>query len=124
MAEKAESKSVDLRYRGRRPNEITMGRFQIELNHVSDAYYAPGVVDLAEVEIVILCDTEQTKEFIHEHMVQARDQLTQVFTQMDRSELMSPNGKKKINAAIMHKLNHWLKSGEVQEVYLSSIVVT
>jgi len=107
----------------RRHSTLNLGEFLIELKRDSGDKKVPGVVGMAQVEIVIECDNKETCSYIGGHHVQARNQLTNVFTAIDREELLSHEGKKRIKKTIVEKLNVWLQTGKIVNIYFANVMV-
>lgn len=108
----------------RQASIFTLGVFTLELKPVPHQKLAPGVMNMAEVEIVLLCDEPKTKAFLEENQVQAQNQMTNVLTAIDREELLSREGKRKIKAILIRRLNHWLPHGAIEDLYFSKLVVS
>jgi flagellar basal body-associated protein FliL len=111
----------------RRDSVLNLGSFTLELKAIAHqalrAGVGVGIVNMAEVEIVILCDGTDTRDYIEEHVIQARNQMTNVFTAIDREELLSREGKRRIKGSIIRRLNQWLPRGKVEDLYFSRLSV-
>jgi flagellar basal body-associated protein FliL len=107
----------------RRDSVVSLGSFALELKPVPNQHLGPGVVNMAQMEIMLVCDGPETRDYIKEHMVQTRNQMTQVFTALDREELMSRDGKKKLKGVIIRKLNGWLPHGKVDDLFFSKLII-
>lgn len=103
---------------------LVIGVFNIELMPDKTNRVQEGIVNLAEVEITVLCDEVSTKEFIEENVLQARGQIAQHLVAMEREELLSRDGKSNLRALLLRKLNAWLPSGKVTELYFSSLILS
>jgi len=101
---------------------LELGKFTVELDH-PNADEFKGAIDLAEVEVSVITDTRETQEYLRTHLVETRDQVTRVLTAIPRRELMSREGKRKINIKILRKLNHWLRRDAITEAYISNLLV-
>jgi flagellar basal body-associated protein FliL len=106
-----------------RSSILTMGRFTLELNPLEGAKMGHGIMNMAEVEIVLLCDSKKTREYIETHFTYARSLMVTSLVAMDREELLSHDGKKKWKAILMKALNGWLKEGQVVDLYYSKLIV-
>jgi len=103
---------------------LDLGAFTIELKAVPG--HPPkkgGFMNMAEVQLVIECDSQETHTYIEENLVQARSQVTDIFLSMDREELLSREGKRKLKKRLMERLNGWIPRGKVQNVFFSKLVV-
>lgn len=106
-----------------RSSIVTMGKFTLELNPIAGQRLNRGVVNMAEVEIVLRCDSKATREYIETHFTHARSLLVTALVAMDREELLSHDGKKKWKAILMKVLNQWLKEGQVEDLYFARLLV-
>jgi len=107
----------------RRASVITMGSFSMELKNPLGRTPANSKVDMAELEVVLLCDDKETREFIEENMVKVRNQMSNILTAVDREELMSRDGKKKMKRLIIRRLNEWLTHGKIEDLYFSKLLL-
>ncbi len=107
-----------------RSSKLEIGKFVIELLPVPEAVNRSGAsMNLAEIVLVIECDTGVTCNFIKNHMVQVRSEITNVFVPVDRSVLMTVAGKNHIKNQIRQRLNSWLGKGRVEDVYITDFVI-
>lgn len=103
---------------------IGVGEFTVELKRRTKDREVAGVMHMAEIEIVAECDSKETCAYVGDYIHQVRNQVTNVFTAVDRDELMSTDGKKKIKKAIMQKMNLWLPKGKIENIYFSKLVLS
>ena len=103
---------------------LGLGDFVIDLKRKGDEVKAPGVNNMASLEIFIECDTRETCEYIEGSSVQARSQVSNALIQIDREELLSKDGKRKIKKAIIDRLNTWLPKGRIENLYVTKLVVS
>ena len=103
---------------------VAMGGFVVELKEIPGAQKVPGYMNMAELEIIVECDTRSTAVFIQDHLPQARDQMTGIFTATDRDQYLSAEGKKRIRRALVERLNHWLPKGKVKELYFNKLLIS
>jgi flagellar basal body-associated protein FliL len=103
---------------------LGLGTFTVELKEVPGHAGAWAVMNLAEVEIFIECDGSETRSYLDEHLTLARDQVTGVFTALNREDLMTREGKAKLRRLIIKKLNEILPQGKVEELYFSKLLVS
>lgn len=104
--------------------QISLGTFFLELKEVPKQYMVRGNRNMGQVEIMVLCDSENSHDYIEQHLIPAKSQVSEVLTVIDRDEIMSPHGKRKLSAVIRERLNHWLPHGKVLEVYFSKFVIS
>jgi flagellar basal body-associated protein FliL len=102
----------------------TLGTFTVELAPVPGRKAAPGVMNLAEVEVVVECDVKETCAYIDDRQPDARSQLVNVFTVLDREEVLSREGKRRLKKRLIDKLNLWLPKGKIENLYFSKLVLS
>ena len=103
---------------------LSLGTFSVELKPpTSGPAAAPGVMNLADLELFAECDTKETRYYIEDNLPQARNQLTNVLTAIDREELLSKDGKKKLVKAMLEKINLWLPKGKVENLRFNNLIV-
>jgi flagellar basal body-associated protein FliL len=85
----------------RRHTTMLLGEFVVELKQIAGEKKISGSLGLVELEIVIECDIRETCQYIAQNIIQARNQVTNVFTALDRDEFMTLDGKKRIKKALM-----------------------
>ena len=102
---------------------LALGTFTIELNPVPGMRPAPGVLNLAEVEIFLQLDAKETRNYMLDHQIKLRNQITKSMQAVDREELLTLQGKKRFKAKIQKNLNEWLPEGKVEEVFFSKLLV-
>ncbi len=103
---------------------LGLGDFVIDLKRKGDEVKAPGVNNVASLELFIECDTRETCEYIEGSSVQTRSQVTNALIQIDREELLSKDGKRKIKKAIIDRLNTWLPKGRIENLYITKLVIS
>ena len=123
IAAQAERKKLEEKERYQ-SDTIVLGTFTIQLKSDLTVPKMGHVYNLAEIEVVALCCNQETKIFMQENAVPVKDAIAGVFTSMDRDELMSRKGKERLKVRILKKLNEWLKSGKVEAVYISKLIIT
>ena len=96
---------------------LNVGVYNIELKPIEGKSSAPGILNTAEIEIIVECDSRETCDTMEEQLAVVRDQVSASFAATDREELMSPLGKQAIKAEVRKRLNVWLKKGEIRNVY-------
>jgi flagellar basal body-associated protein FliL len=100
-----------------------LGTFTIELKPIPGARPAPGVMNLAEIELQAECDEKETCDTLEEELARARNEVASVFTAMARDDLISKEGKRQLKKKIQDRLNGWLPKGRVEEIYISKLVI-
>jgi flagellar basal body-associated protein FliL len=101
-----------------------LGQFTLELKPVPGQERVHGVMNMAEVELVVECDNPESCGYVLSNLTQVRNQVTNVFVEIEREDLLSKEGKRKIKRALMEKLNRWLPKGRIENLYFSKVVVS
>lgn len=102
----------------------SLGSFTVELKAIPGSLSAPGVMNLAQVEIVVQCDTKETCAYIDRNQAPAKNQVIGVFISLDRDELLSREGKKRLRRKLIERLNSWLQNGRIEDVFFSKLIVS
>ena len=105
---------------------VTIGAFNIELAPPKGGQrLAPGVMNMAEIEITLECETRDACETIQARMVETRNQITNALTPLERDELLSRDGKGRIKRRVIDRVNAWLTTeGKVRDLYFSRLLLT
>lgn len=98
-----------------------LGNFIVELVSVKGQERVPGMVNMAEIEIWVECDSKRTCDFIKDNVFKVRDQVTQVLQAVDREDVLTFMGKRRIKKTIRRKLNLWLTDGHIKEIYFTRL---
>ncbi|MGE0616182.1 MAG: flagellar basal body-associated protein FliL [Bacteriovoracia bacterium] len=107
-----------------RIHTFEMGKFLVEVTPPEGAGRpAPGIVNMAEIVIVIECEEKSACTYVENHLTQARDQVATAFTALEQADLMTILGKQKLKAKILQKLNSWLPGGKIRRVYFSNVII-
>jgi flagellar basal body-associated protein FliL len=101
-----------------------IGTFTIELKQAPGQKKIPGVLNMAEVDLVAECDVKETCTYLEDYSTQVKSQVTNVFVAMDREQLMSKEGKRKIKKQLIDRLNSWLPKGRVENVFISRLIIS
>jgi hypothetical protein len=104
---------------------ISLGKFVIQLKGEVPfkPVGGPHPLNLAEIDILIYCDSLETQTYIHAHLTQVRNEVTSVFVAVDRKEILSPKGKAHLAQQILEKINEWLPEGSVENVFFGRFVI-
>lgn len=106
-----------------RISTLDIGRFSVDLTRGKEApEKSPAILNMAEINIVLDCDTKETCKYIEHNIVLVRDQISNVLTGIEYDSLMSINGKREIRSNIKRALNHWLPKGKIEDVYFTSVI--
>jgi flagellar basal body-associated protein FliL len=110
----------------RRVFTSNLGEFTFELGQgpsEDGAVNQAGVTGLAEVEVIIECDSAETCEYIDRGLASVRDQVTMAFTEVSRDELIQKDGKLRIRKAIVDRVNLALPRGKVVNAFFGRLVI-
>ena len=102
---------------------LKIGKFKIELLPAPGQEKMLGVVNMAEVEIVLECDQKETCKYMEDNLPKVRDQIASILTAVERNEILSPEGKKRLKRGILRKVNLWLPIGKVRNLFFTNLVV-
>ncbi len=102
---------------------IVLGTFNIDIKPSPDETGSYRSSNMAEVEIVLLCDHRETRYYIEENLAQAKNQVTNVLLPQTRDELMSREGKRKLKKMIIEKINTWLPKGKIEDLYFNKFLI-
>ena len=103
---------------------MDLGSFSVELKPIEGQGVRARPFNMADISIVLECDDANTYAYIEKRLVQARNQVTNVFFTLDRSELLTREGKNRIKERILDQINSWLPQGKVQNVFFSKLIVS
>jgi hypothetical protein len=117
--------------RRRRVFSSNLGEFTFELNQgaqregdeESESARPLGVTGLAEVEIIVECDTAETCERIDRTLPAIRHEVALALTEVTREELMQKDGKRRLRKAIVDRLNQTLPQGRVVNAFFARLVI-
>jgi hypothetical protein len=101
-----------------------LGNFNVALNPIPGSHPLPGVMNMAEIEMIAACDSKPTRDYLESHLPQVKSLIISTLTAQDREELLSVAGKKKIKKKILEKLNYWLPKGKIEELYFTSLILS
>jgi flagellar basal body-associated protein FliL len=108
----------------RKEATLILGDFDIELKPGSKQVGIPGAMNMAQVEIVLECDSKETVDYLNDHMEKVRDQISSILVAIDRERLLSRSGKNELKRVIQERLNSWLGSQKIKMVYFSKLLLT
>ena len=105
---------------------VPLGAFTLELAAPKANQGLPrGMMNVAEIEITLECETHDACETIQARLIEAKNQVTNALTPLERDELLSREGKNRIKRRVLDRLNSWLPTeGKVRELYFSRLLLT
>jgi hypothetical protein len=104
---------------------LDLGRFSIQLKGEpnAQALRANGSkAGLADVSLVLECDSPETYEYLEQRSAQVRNEITGALDAVDREELLSRLGKNRLKSRVKDQVNGWLPKGKVLNVYISGLM--
>lgn len=107
----------------RKNTTLGLGKFVFNLKLKGDEPVLAGVMQMAQMELYIECDTKETCEYVEAGSVHARAEITKALIAVDREELLTRD-KRRLKRAILERLNGWLPRGKIQTVHISKLVVS
>ncbi len=102
---------------------LIVGTFVVTLKEIPGKKLPPGGMNLGEVEIIIECDSRDTRNFMESQLQKVKNQITSVFTNVDREAILTREGKRLLRRQIIENLNNWLPSGKVEELYFTKFII-
>ncbi len=107
---------------------LSLGEFQVEMAPLPGAVPYRGVLQLAQLELTIECDKVETCTFLSTHLIQVKNEITNALTPLDRREVMTSDGKRRVKRSIISRVNKWIgtqnESGQLSEVYIVKLLVS
>ena len=101
---------------------VSLGSLLIDLKSTPELKSVGRIKNLAQIEVHFHCDSSKTKTLILERVPELKDMILTVLIGVDREELQSHLGKKRLRSLILQKVNAWLPFGKVDDVLLSNIL--
>ncbi len=129
--EGARRRMLELRDKARdrdiKDRTYSLGEFTLELAPVPGAQPYRGVLQQAELEIMVECDSVPTCAYIAKYLPVVRNQVTNVLTPLDRREIMTRDGKRRLKKAVIDRLNAWIgtaQGGAIRQVHFTKLLLT
>ncbi|MBL7715290.1 MAG: flagellar basal body-associated FliL family protein [Bdellovibrionales bacterium] len=107
----------------RKASTIDLGEFTFDVKHRPDEPKPKGVFGMAVVTLMAECDAKETCQILEEQIPIVRNHVLNALSNIEREELLSRDGKKKVRKAVMDRINTWLPRGRVDQVYVTKLVV-
>jgi flagellar basal body-associated protein FliL len=127
LANKQRLEALALAERERKANVIqtTLGDFNFELVPEPGHSSKRGILNNAEIEIVVVCESREICDTILKRITEARNEITNALTPLGREELLSRDGKKRVKRTVVERLNKWLgQDGLVIDIFFNRFVIT
>ena len=129
--EGARRRMLELRDKARdrdiKDRTYSLGEFTLELAPVPGAQPYRGVLQQAEIEIMVECDSVPTCAYISKYLPVVRNQVTNVLTPLDRREILTRDGKRRLKKAVIDRLNAWIgtaQGGAIRQVHFTKLLLT
>lgn len=81
----------------------------------------PGYLGMVEIEIFVECDSIETCDLMTNNIDRVRDQVHRAVTRVERTRVMSLEGKRQLKKTIKRKINLWLPTGRVKQIFFTHI---
>lgn len=107
----------------RKASTIDLGEFTFDVKHRADEPKPKGVFGLAVITLMAECDAKETCQILESQIPIVRNHVLNALSNIEREELLSRDGKKKVRKAVMDRLNTWLPRGRVDQIYVTKMVV-
>ena len=101
-----------------------LGEFSVELKPAEVGHAQFDTLNVAQIDLIVECDSEETCEYFGENVVQVRSQLTGILVATPRDQLLSMDGKRRVKNLIKDNLNSWIPKGKVINVYFAKLIVS
>ncbi|MGK5084070.1 flagellar basal body-associated FliL family protein [Bdellovibrionota bacterium FG-1] len=103
---------------------LPLGDFTVELKPLQGRRVKTLQANLADVGIVLECDSNTTYVYLEQRVPQIRNQLTDVFLMIERDELLTREGKQRLKGRLLDQLNTWLPKGKIRNIFFSKLLAT
>lgn len=105
-----------------RSAQISLGDFTLELRSQGGRHIAG--LDVAEVSLVAECDSKEVCSYLESNIEKVRNEITNALTPIEREELLTTDGKRRVKNRIIDRLNIWLPHGKIQNIFLSKLIIS
>lgn len=106
-----------------RASMLALGTFVIEFKPIPDRKLPPGVMNMAQIDLVLECDSKETRDLLEAQMPKLRNQITSVLVALDRDEVMTKDGKKRLKKSLIDRINLWLPQGKANDVFITRFLI-
>ena len=109
-----------------RASWTVMGSFLVQLTtpETRSGQKIKGVFNLAELELVAQCDLKATCEYVDNNLTLFRDKIMDILHNVERDEIMTAEGKRKMKVAILARMNSLLPKGKIREIYFTKFLLS
>ena len=101
---------------------VNLGSLTIDLKPIEPTTTRVGIKNVARLEVHLRCDTLKAKKLIEERQPQVKDLILDLLIGIDREELLSYAGKRRLKSLMMQKMNAWLPYGKIEDVLFSDLL--
>ncbi len=104
--------------------QLNIGKYLVELQTEVDPKSPNyGVVDMAEIEIVVECEEDETCAYLKSNNERMRDQVTKILVSLTKEELLSLEGKTRLKEVIKRNLMSWVGHGKIRKVFFIKVLM-
>lgn len=100
-----------------------LGEFVFDLRKDESLVGNSHASNTAQVQIFVECDTKETCSRIIARSTHLRDKISLALTMIDRDDLMSHEGKGRIQDQLKDEINTWLGNGKVTQLYFDELIL-
>ncbi|MEK7691541.1 MAG: flagellar basal body-associated FliL family protein [Bdellovibrionota bacterium] len=108
----------------RKAASLTLGKFSVQLKLGPGEKAIKGFNNLADITVILMCDSKETKAYLQDKLQMAQDQVTIVFQDLTREEILSFEGKRRVKNDIVRRINQWMTKGRIEEIYISDLLIS
>jgi len=120
MARLIEKQNVAAYYRSA---TLRLGKFSVPLKLEEQNTKTHQRTYIAELVIDVECDEKKTCQYIEKNISKVRDQVLETISGITKKQAMSKRGKDRLREKLTMVLNHFLKSGEIKNVFFSHFIM-
>ena len=102
---------------------VSLGTYNAEIKKDPN-WVGRGGLNVAQIDIVAECDSKETAEYVEANLTRFSNQITNVLINVDRDELLSKDGKRRIQTLMIQKMNEILDSGKVERIYFTKLMIS
>ncbi|MCM2324185.1 MAG: flagellar basal body-associated FliL family protein [Oligoflexia bacterium] len=106
-----------------RASLLPIGGFVVEFRPMPGKRLPPGAMNMAQLDLVIECDSKETRDLLQEQQPKVRNQISTALMGLDRDEVMTRDGKRKLRKSIVDNINVWLPRGKATDVFLTRFLI-
>jgi len=101
-----------------------LGKYTFSVKKPEGAPKVSGVIHMGEIELFAECDVRETCAYVDENMTSVRNHVTSVFVDLERGEILTREGKRRLKKQLLDRLNVWLPRGKIKNIFISRLVIS